>query len=44
MSANKDKEPTEKCWETGEYNDECDCEMCDHKFECSGYEVDGWED
>lgn len=29
---------TELCWETGEYNDECNCELCDHKSECSGYE------
>ena len=41
-----DIEQTEYCWETGEYTDECDCEMCEHKFECSGYESDDddWED
>ena len=27
----------EKCYETGEYDGEY-CEMCPHKFECSGYE------
>ena len=40
----KDVEMTEQCWETGEYKDDCDCEMCDHRFECSGYEGDDWED
>ena len=41
-----DFEQTEHCWATGEYSDECDCEMCEHKFECSGYEGDDddWED
>ena len=29
---------TEKCWITGIYSDECTCELCDHKHECSGYE------
>ena len=27
-----------KCWATGNYTDECDCEVCDHRFECSGYD------
>lgn len=26
------------CWSTGNYTDECDCEFCSHKHECSGYE------
>ena len=30
--------PTEKCWRTGNYTDDCDCEFCNHKHECSGYE------
>lgn len=33
-------EATERCWETGEYNDDCICEFCNHKDECSGYEDD----
>lgn len=33
-------EPTELCWETGNYTDDCDCELCDHNFECSGYDRD----
>lgn len=33
-------EATERCWETGEYTDDCICELCNHKFECSGYEED----
>ena len=32
--------PTEKCWQTGIYTDDCECEFCEHKFECSGYEGD----
>ena len=28
----------EHCWETGNYNSDCDCEMCSHKYECSGYD------
>ena len=28
----------ELCWESGEFNDNCDCECCEHKSECSGYE------
>ena len=35
-----DFDKTENCWATGEYTDECDCEMCEHRFECSGYEGD----
>ena len=41
--------PYDKCWETGEYTDNCTCELCPHKNECSGYEnhdeddmVDNW--
>ena len=34
-------EAPERCWETGEFTDECICEFCDHKYECSGYENDG---
>lgn len=33
-------EPTELCWETGNYTDDCDCELCCHNFECSGYDSD----
>ena len=31
---------TEQCWLTGNYTDDCCCEMCEHKWECSGYEED----
>lgn len=34
--------PNEFCWETGNYTDDCDCYLCPHKGECSGY--DGEED
>lgn len=30
--------PTELCWQTGNYTDDCECEFCEHKEECSGYE------
>lgn len=30
--------PTELCWLTGNYTDDCVCEFCGHKGECSGYE------
>ncbi len=33
-------DPTDVCWETGNYTDDCICEFCDHKDECSGYEGD----
>lgn len=26
---------TELCWQTGEYTDDCICEFCEHKSECS---------
>ena len=26
----------ENCWDTGIFTDECDCEVCIHKDECSG--------
>ena len=32
--------PTDKCWETGEYTDDCNCGCCDHKEECSGADLD----
>ncbi len=31
-------DPNELCWSKGNYTDECDCELCSHKNECSGYE------
>ena len=33
-------EATENCWSTGIFSDECDCESCLHKDECSGYNGD----
>jgi len=30
----------EKCWETGIYQNECDCYFCEHKEECSGSDAD----
>lgn len=34
------KEFDEQCYETGVYNDNCDCELCEHKYECSGSNID----
>lgn len=31
-------EPSDICWNTGSYIDDCICEICDHRFECSGYD------
>ena len=28
----------EICWRTGLYDNDCTCEFCPHKFECSGYD------
>ena len=25
-----DMSPTELCWQTGDYTDECHCEFCEH--------------
>lgn len=36
--------PTELCWLTGNYTDDCVCEFCEHKGECSGYEDHDDED
>ena len=30
--------PTDLCWETGVFTDDCECEFCNHKEECSGYD------
>ena len=27
---------SEQCWQTGEWTDECVCECCEHREECSG--------
>ncbi len=31
------EELNELCWETGNFSDECICELCPHHDECSGY-------
>lgn len=36
--------PTELCWLTGNYTDDCICEFCYHKCECSGYTGDSCEE
>lgn len=38
------KYPTDHCWQTGNYTDNCECEFCEHKEECSGYERDDEDD
>lgn len=29
----------EICWQTGNYQDGCICEFCQHKEECSGSDI-----
>ena len=36
--------PTELCWQTGNFTDKCECEFCEHKYECSGYDSEGDDD
>lgn len=36
--------PTDLCWRTGNFTDDCECEFCEHKEECSGYEDEDDED
>lgn len=36
--------PTDVCWETGVFTDDCECEFCSHKEECSGYTGDAFEE
>lgn len=36
--------PTKKYWQTGIYTDDFECEFCEHKFECSGYEDDDYDE
>lgn len=40
----KQMNPTEHCWATGEYTDDCICDFCNHKHECSGYDHDEDDD
>ena len=37
-------ESTDRCWETGAFTDDCICELCEHRDECSGYEDHEEED
>ena len=37
-------ETTDQCWETGTFTDDCICELCEHRNECSGYEDHDEED
>lgn len=32
--------PTEVCWQTHNFTEDCECRVCEHKWECSGYEED----
>jgi hypothetical protein len=36
--------PSDICYATGNYTDDCVCEICDHRFECSGYNDDDEDD
>lgn len=37
-------DPNEYCWETGNYQDTCNCDLCFHKEECSGSGYDEDDD
>lgn len=41
---NGNPKPNEKCWETGNYTDNCDCYLCGHKDKCSGYDKEKEDD
>ena len=36
----KELNPEEYCWKTNKYLSNCNCEKCEHKYDCSGYEGD----
>lgn len=38
------QDPTEVCWLTGQYSDQCICLMCMHKDECSGSDASDYYD
>lgn len=36
--------PNERCYQTGNYTEECDCNHCSHQRECNGAEEEGEEE
>ena len=44
MKDDKNLYPTEKCWMTGNFTDDCNCDFCEHKIECSGFNNEEEED
>lgn len=36
--------PTNLCWETGKFTDDCCCDFCEHREECSGYDKNDDDD
>lgn len=36
--------PSDICWETGNFTDDCFCEFCEHRYECSGADLHDDED
>ena len=44
LSELADELPTERCWRTGQYNEDATCDFCDHRYECGGYEGDDADD
>lgn len=36
--------PTDLCWETGKFTDDCCCDFCEHREECSGYDKNDDDD
>ena len=39
-----DTQATEICWRTGVYSDDCICDECMHREECSGHDNDDDDD
>lgn len=35
-----DMNPNDKCYQTGNYTDDCDCNLCSHQRECSGSDLE----
>ena len=36
---NNNVSPTELCWQTGDYTDECHCEFCEHNVNAADLKI-----
>ena len=39
-----DMNPNDRCYQTGNYTDDCDCNLCSHQRECSGSDLEDEDD